>query len=345
VRKSRNPRLLALKIGVPKFEMDVGGLTFAAAAVIPYSTHRLLFLKTTTGEEFTVPAYLPVSESTTVYGKKSSTTLPTTAYCTLPAADIVALLRECEPPLHGLDRMCTRGKRNVLYSRTGLEEVIPRRKRQRLGWRWPTEAEYIFKLPVTTGAPITADSTTSLSVLAVVASLAVVADVDTTAVESFTQILTPADVDCVTVSHLPSPEAPNLSTTAASTAAPCALLTSPTCTVMNPIPSEAVVSAQLFHPVQYSSPSTTRTRVQYAAEVNAVLDAIMEHAQSLPGAPWSMHPHQHSSFPSCTFGSFVAVDRESSTRLERGKLHHGTLPPGIVVDLHYPQFRKTAMLF
>jgi hypothetical protein len=95
---------------------------------------------------------------------------------------------------------------------------------------------------------------------------------------------------------------------------------SPAHAVPTQCPPEAVVSARLIHPVQYSSPLTMTTHATYSADFNAVLDATMQHAMSLPGlsALWSMHPHQHSPFPSCTFGSFVTFDRESSTRLERG---------------------------
>ena len=292
--------------------MDVGVFALAEAAVIPYSTHRLLFLKSTAGEEFTVPAYLPDTARRAVYGSKSCADLLPTAYSKQPAAHVVTFLRGCTLPVHGLDRMNTRGTHINLINRAGLEEVIPRRKRLLLGWRWPTDEEYIFKLPAVP-SPAAVDSTSSLSVLAAAATT--VTDTDTNAVDSTAQI--PTAVDHVT--GMPGPGAIlHQSATTANTVVPSAL--SPAQAVPTQCPPEAVISARLFHPVQYSSPLTMTARATYSADFNAVLDATMQHAMSLPGlsALWSMHPHQHSPFPSCTFGSFVTFDRESSTRLERG---------------------------
>ena len=147
------------------------------------------------------------------------------------------------------------------------------------------------------------------------AAATTVADTDTNAVDSTAQI--PTAVDHVT--GMPGPGAIlHQSATTANTVVPSAL--SPAQAVPTQCPPEAVISARLFHPVQYSSPLTMTARATYSADFNAVLDATMQHAMSLPGlsALWSMHPHQHSPFPSCTFGSFVTFDRESSTRLERG---------------------------
>lgn len=292
--------------------MDVGVFALAEAAVIPYSTHRLLFLKSTAGEEFTVPAYLPDTARRAVYGSKSCADLLPTAYSKQPAAHVVTFLRGCTLPVHGLDRMNTRGTHINLINRAGLEEVIPRRKRLLLGWRWPTDEEYIFKLPAVP-SPAAVDSTSSLSVLAAAATT--VADTDTNAVDSTAQI--PTAVDHVT--GMPGPGAIlHQSATTANTVVPSA--PSPAQAVPTQCPPEAVISARLIHPVQYSSPLTMTARATYSADFNAVLDATMQHAMSLPGlsALWSMHPHQHSPFPSCTFGSFVTFDRESSTRLERG---------------------------
>jgi hypothetical protein len=287
-------------------KMVVQASPFVAAAVIPYSTHHLLFLKTSAGEEFTVPAYLSDSARRSVYGRKRRAVLHTIAYCIVPAVDIVSFLRKCAPAVHGLDRMCTRGTHPILYTRTGVEEVIPHFKREALGWRWPTAEEYIFKLPIQAAPSV--DSTSSLSVLAAAATAT--ADADTSAAESFVQA--PAEVDNVEA-------APNCDVSATMYRESANTVSLPAGAGTSPLTPEATISAQLFHPVQYSPPSTTTTCATYTADVNAVLAATLQHAQSLPGCPWSMHPHQHSSFPSCTFGRFVAVDsRESSARLERG---------------------------
>ncbi len=90
----------------------LGVFALAEAAVIPYSTHRLLFLISTAGEEFTVPAYLPDTAKRAVYGSKSCADLLPTAYSKQPAAHVVTFLRGCTLPVHsdaGLDRMNTRG--------------------------------------------------------------------------------------------------------------------------------------------------------------------------------------------------------------------------------------------
>ncbi len=179
---------------------------FTAAAVVAYSTHHLLFLKMSTGEEVNVPTYLPKDAQTAVYGKKTSTSLSPAACCKLPAADLVAFLRACVPPLHGLDRMSARGTHPILYTRSGVEEVISRNKRELLGWRWPTEEEYIFKLPPTASSPATADSTSSLSVLAAAATTVAVAD--TSCVYSLDQ--SAEEVDNVMETHQgPESGAPN----------------------------------------------------------------------------------------------------------------------------------------
>ena len=219
--------------------MDVGVFALAEAAVIPYSTHRLLFLKSTAGEEFTVPAYLPFAARRAVYGSKSCADLLPTAYSKQPAAHVVTFLRGCTLPVHGLDRMNTRGTHINLINRAGLEEVIPRRKRLLLGWRWPTDEEYIFKLPVVP-SPTAVDSMSSLSVLAAAATT--VADTDTNAVDSTAQI--PTAVDHVT--GMPGPGAIlHQSATTANTVVPSAL--SPAQAVPTQCPPEAVISARLFH--------------------------------------------------------------------------------------------------
>ena len=111
-------------------KMDVGDLSISAAAVISYSTHHLLFLKTSDGEELSDPACLPTSATTTaVYGNKRCTSLPPTACCKVPVGDNGS---------HEYTRYAP------YYSRAGVE-VIPRKKRELLGWRRPTEedSEYI----------------------------------------------------------------------------------------------------------------------------------------------------------------------------------------------------------
>ena len=223
MREIQKPRFTGsenrgFKSSVATFEMDEPVFPFTAAAVIPYSTHHLLFLKTSTGEEVNVPTYVPKDARTAVYGKKTSTALSPAACCKLPAADLVTFLGACVPPLHGLDRMSTRGMHPILYTRSGVEEVIPRNKRMLLGWRWPTSEEYIFKLPTAASSPATADSTSSLSMLAAAATTVAVAN--TSGVYSLDQ--SAVEVDNVMETHQgPEAGAPNQSVTSTANTSCC----------------------------------------------------------------------------------------------------------------------------
>jgi hypothetical protein len=94
------------------------------------------------------------------------------------------------------------------------------------------------------------------------------------------------------------PGAPNQSevtTVSTSVTAPSASESQSALAVTHPLPTEAMISARLIHPVQYSSPSTTTTCAAYPADISAEFKLVLclSVLKELHKFPPPMHYPQH----------------------------------------------------